>query len=140
MPIEKALFGPMSYRLLKTALDASSMRQKVIADNIANSETPGFRPNEVKFEELLAEVTTGTLKSALVRNDPRHLPMEKDTPIPAPLVVPSSPPDPNTGAAPGDFDVERAMADLNENKVRYHALVTLISGRLMGLKTAIESQ
>lgn len=45
---------------LHTALDGLAQRQRVIADNIANIETPGFRAGRVTFEESLrAAVTSG---------------------------------------------------------------------------------
>ena len=42
---------------VRTALAGLAMRQRVIADNVANIETPGFLAGRVQFE--------GALKSAL---------------------------------------------------------------------------
>lgn len=41
--------------LLSLALDAAGMRQQAIAHNIANANTPGYRPLAVTFEERLVE-------------------------------------------------------------------------------------
>ena len=38
---------------LNAGIRAETLRQKTIANNIANIETPGYRRIEVKFEELL---------------------------------------------------------------------------------------
>lgn len=49
-------------QLLKTALDAYSLRQKAIASNVANIDTPGYKRMEVPFEEQLQkaqQMTTG---------------------------------------------------------------------------------
>ena len=40
-------------RLLLAALGGLSTRQRVIADNIANVDTPGFTPTAVEFEDAL---------------------------------------------------------------------------------------
>ncbi|MFC6288144.1 flagellar basal body rod protein FlgB [Nocardioides sp. GCM10027113] len=40
--------------VLGSALDGLSLRQRVIADNIANVDTPGFRATAVDFESSLA--------------------------------------------------------------------------------------
>ena len=40
--------------VLATALDGLATRQNVIADNIANVDTPGFRARAVDFESNLA--------------------------------------------------------------------------------------
>jgi flagellar basal-body rod protein FlgB len=45
--------------VLNSALDGISLRQNVIADNIANVDTPGFRARSVDFES--------SLKSAIAR-------------------------------------------------------------------------
>ncbi len=44
-------------RVLSSALDGVAFRQRVIADNIANVDTPGFRATSVDFE--------GALRSAI---------------------------------------------------------------------------
>ncbi len=41
--------------LLESGIKAEEMRQKTIASNIANMETPGYRRLEVRFEELAGE-------------------------------------------------------------------------------------
>ena len=139
MSVEKVLFGKPAYQMLRAALDAAALRQRVVADNIANAETPGFTPREVRFEELLSQAASGEPALPMTRTSSGHLAMAGGS-IPSPQVVAARPGDSGSGAAAGDFDLERAMADLNENKVQYQALVTLISGRLMNLKNAIESK
>lgn len=42
--------------VLEAGLRGSVLRQKVIANNIANLNTPGYRRRDVKFEEALAKV------------------------------------------------------------------------------------
>ena len=48
---------------LHTALNGLSQRQQVIADNIANVDTPGFRAQSVEFEESLRDaIDNGSLE------------------------------------------------------------------------------
>ena len=42
--------------VLEAGLRGSLLRQKVIANNIANLNTPGYRRQDVRFEETLAKV------------------------------------------------------------------------------------
>lgn len=44
--------------VLNTALDGLTMRSTVIADNIANVDTPGFRATSVDFEDSLRSAIT----------------------------------------------------------------------------------
>ena len=41
--------------VLEAGLRANALRSKVIANNVANIDTPGFRRRAVRFEQLLAE-------------------------------------------------------------------------------------
>jgi flagellar basal-body rod protein FlgB len=41
--------------LLQAGLKAASLKQSVIANNIANADTPGFRRSDVRFQSLLAK-------------------------------------------------------------------------------------
>lgn len=41
--------------ILDTGIRAQSLRQKVVANNIANLNTANFRRSEVKFEDMLAD-------------------------------------------------------------------------------------
>lgn len=47
--------GDSTTRALAQALDGLSLRQRTIADNVANLQTPGFRAGRVDFEGSLAE-------------------------------------------------------------------------------------
>lgn len=45
---------PDAISLIETGLRAAGTRQKVIANNIANAETPSFRRSQVQFEDVMA--------------------------------------------------------------------------------------
>jgi flagellar basal-body rod protein FlgB len=52
--------GDPVFAALYSALDGLSLRQQVIADNVANVDTPGFRASSVDFESSLrAAVASG---------------------------------------------------------------------------------
>ena len=48
------MFDSVSYVALNSALDGLAQRQRQIADNIANVNTPGYQAGRVQFEEELA--------------------------------------------------------------------------------------
>ncbi|NHA00576.1 flagellar basal body rod protein FlgB [Nocardioides sp. W3-2-3] len=51
--------------VLHTAITGLSTRQNVIADNIANVDTPGFRARSVEFESALEKaIERGTARTA----------------------------------------------------------------------------
>jgi flagellar basal-body rod protein FlgB len=62
--------------LLHRGMDAASVRQSVIANNIANSEAPNFKRTDVNFEsELKRALDSEKQRPALelVRTNPMHL-------------------------------------------------------------------
>ena len=48
------MFSSISFDAMSSALDALSLRQRVIADNIANVQTPGYQAKRVEFEAALS--------------------------------------------------------------------------------------
>jgi flagellar basal-body rod protein FlgB len=64
--------------VLHSALDGLALRQRVIADNIANVDTPGFRATSVDFESSLqAAIADGSIVDGRV--SAQSLPT--DTPV-----------------------------------------------------------
>src|SRR5512146_1620722 len=65
--------------LLKERMSWLSARQNVLAQNVANADTPGFTARDLKpinFEDFLHNVApaSGTLRGRSV-TDPRHIPL-----------------------------------------------------------------
>lgn len=71
MNIHKFLFGGDTRQLAYKSLDASALRSRVIAENLANVETPGYQRKEVSFEDQLQDI----LKKKLATNatKPNHM-------------------------------------------------------------------
>ncbi|KQW05418.1 flagellar biosynthesis protein FlgB [Leifsonia sp. Root4] len=53
------MFDSVSLSALSSALDGLAMRQRSIADNIANVNTPGYHAKRVAFEGALAASIAG---------------------------------------------------------------------------------
>ena len=68
------MFDDVSSSALRVALSGLSARQKAIASNIANIETPGYRAQKVKFEEALnSAVADGQAPSSVAPGTERSL-------------------------------------------------------------------
>ena len=62
------------FRLAGAALDHASARQSVIAQNIANADTPGYRRKMTTFEQVVeAGRETGRIKMGSVKLDQSEL-------------------------------------------------------------------
>jgi flagellar basal-body rod protein FlgB len=82
------VFDSVAFVALNSALDGLSMRQRVIADNIANIQTPGFHAGRVSFEDSLAKAVsrgngavTATVGSSLepTREDGNNVNLDEET-------------------------------------------------------------
>lgn len=65
--------------LLHRGLDTSVLRRSVIANNLANAETPNFKRSTVNFEAELKRVLDQQKQTPALQalvTDPRHMPFE----------------------------------------------------------------
>jgi len=115
--------------LLQRAMSASVIRQEVIADNIANVDTPHFKRRDVAFESELNRVLvpprTGALQASLTHS--RHIPFHRPrdyhevTPI---VYLDYTTTYRNDG---NNVDIEKEMVDARENTLRYMAMSRRVS-------------
>lgn len=116
-----------TFRTLDLALGAAGKRQEVLANNLANVNTPGYKRLDVNFDgeltKALEEMRNGADKQDVLAK-----------------LQPSVSQDPNAVAMRADgnsVDVDQEMAYLAENNIRYNALVQLSQKKLEGLKYVI---
>lgn len=119
------------------ALRVRATRAELIANNLANADTPDFKARDVDFRAALsATASAGGVSLATTRGN--HLGAAGGTRggDAAPQYrVPLAPSlDGNT------VDVQVEQAAFAENAVRYQATLTFLSSRLRGLMTAITGQ
>lgn len=129
-----ALFGN-TISLLHQALDLRLTRHQLLAANLANAETPGYRAVDLSFEQALrGALGQGGLR--LVGTHPRHLGMALPGAAPVPPQVIESTAEP--GADGNSVDAEGEMVKLAENGIMYSAGAQLVSRTLGMLRYAIE--
>jgi len=122
------------------ALKLQSKRMEVIADNLANSDTPGYKARDIDFRAAMASAGGAGGASAPVKlatTNPGHLGTDPTTEANASLKyrVPLAPAlDGNT------VDAQQEQAAFADNTVRYQATLTFLSSRFKSLMTAITGQ
>ena len=124
--------GAFNYvNVLDKALDASWTRNSVIANNIANVDTPGFKRQDVKFEEyLLNEVGyTDDLDSEVARTDLDNLSAMTYT---------------DYGNVSyrldgNNVDIDTENAELAKNQIKYYTMLDATSQEFSRLKTVTRS-
>jgi len=124
------------------ALNLRALRQQLLASNIANGDTPGYKARDIDFSKALEDALTGRVSSAqLARTASGHLPPAQTAQtgqagqatgnlLYRQVLQPSL--DGNTV----DMDVERAQ--FAENAIHYEANLMFINSQLKSLLAAIQ--
>jgi flagellar basal-body rod protein FlgB len=122
------VLGGATSQLVSVALDAAMARHAAIAANIANADTPSYRPLMARFDQLVAELrgrVTDRTQDAAVMRDAESI---QDSLRGSPLIADPTAP---------QVELDMQMADLAKNTLQYQALLTA-QGKLMSLvETAI---
>jgi flagellar basal-body rod protein FlgB len=107
--------------LLQAGIHAESLRQKAIANNIANLKTPGYRRIDVRFEQMLAKALNSAKGVDLSEIKPElHQPMQS--------------PVKSNG---NDVSLEVEVGEMVKNSLRHKALIRLLSRKLRQIELAV---
>ncbi len=126
-----------TFRLLERTLDLRSGRQRVIASNLANEETPGYRASELTFMDQLHSAHKGRLPIVLAATQPRHFGMHRPQGVQAVTGKLGEVPAGDLPLDANSVNLELEMAKLSENVMQYNAAATILAGKFRGLLSAI---
>lgn len=122
-----------SIELAKRVLDLRALQNRVIATNLANEETPGFRANEVHFKDALAAVRHDASSVSMHVTDNRHL-------LPTMKTLGGRIAETPAGDLPLDansVNLELEMAKLSDNAMQYNATAQILTKEYRHLLEAI---
>jgi len=137
------LFNETPLLALERAMDAASIRAHLIADNIANADTPNYKAVRLKFEEFLEREMGKTAqggKLVLKETRPKHLPGNpldglKGIQTPVGIIYKD---ETTTFRLDGNnVDIDKESAEQAMNALQYSTLVELAGRRFEYLRTAI---
>jgi len=109
--------------LLVKLMSASSKRAELIANNIANQNTPGFQRQVLKFEELLTQaVGRGTRDLASVEPE---IKLDEEA---------------ESGADGNNVNIEFEMNSMRQNRLLYDTYASILASRFEVLRASIETR
>lgn len=123
--------------VLQKSLDALAVQHEVIANNLANIDTPNFKRSVVSFQDKLKSALEVNPPSPLWRTHPMHFP------IPQTASIDGFKPDIRTitetiGRNDGNnVDLEMESGLLAENNLLYNSLADVTSRYMANLKHSI---
>ncbi len=125
--------------LNQAALRVRAARHELIASNIANADTPGFKARDIDFASALKGAMSGTeAKLAMAVTASNHLAGgDGKTVMGAPLMYRNAA-QPSADGNTVDMDVE--LAQFADNALRYEASVQFVSSKIKTMLSVIQGQ
>ena len=117
------------FRFSQNALNLHAYRQQLIASNIANADTPGYKARDVDFAAALKNAEAAQGKARMPARSSEGAPLDTD-------VLFRSAVQRSVDGNTVDLDVERAQ--FAENAVRYEAQLMFINSRIKSMLAAIQ--
>ncbi|MBT9495632.1 MAG: flagellar basal body rod protein FlgB [Paucibacter sp.] len=116
------------------ALTLRSERQRLLASNIANADTPGFQAKDMDFARALREASSGAAQAGALRTT-------QSAHIAPPAGARSESQQQYSTAAQTNLDsntvdMDRERASFADNSVKYEATLRFISG---SVRTALDA-
>jgi flagellar basal-body rod protein FlgB len=128
-----------SLKFGETALKLRTFRQEILSNNLANSDTPGYKARDIRFADVLKAQLEGNSPStgvSMTTTHSAHITGKSTADDPRLLYrVPNQPSkDDNTV----DSDVE--LSEFTKNSVFTEAALTFLGGTLSSRLSAIKGQ
>ncbi len=115
---------PSQFDLLSKLVDVTQLRHRVLAQNVANVNTPGFHRMDVRFEDALSEQVSAKGELSVSNLKPEVI---EDQTTPARL-------DGN------NVEIDSEMMRLNKNTLLGNTYLQLLSTKLGMMKRAINGR
>jgi len=129
------LFDNINFEIIPNTMDALSLRQNVISQNIANYETPGYKRKYVDFENELQKALNEDSKLTLKVNRDQHinntLSLEKIQPN---IQIDDSKSLRDDG---NNVDPDMELIRMTQNTLKYNTLSRLMTYSIQRYETAI---
>jgi len=115
------------------AIQVRADRAEVLANNIANADTPNYQARDLDFKAILNNQTDGVLKATATNVGHSATVINPDFAADLMYRVPTQPSiDGNT------VDVQEEVAAFAQNTLAYQASFEFLNGKFKGLKLAIK--
>lgn len=122
---------------IEAAMDLLSARRRLIASNVANAETPGYKAVDLDFRSQLIQASEeGATGARLIRTDERHMGAPTSMGRGLPVVVRAE----NTGEARADgntVELEKEVVKMAGDQIRFQALTQALNRVFSTMKEAI---
>lgn len=119
-----------SFKVLHKILKATNMRQKVLASNIANADTPGYKAKDVKFGNLLNN------EMKMMTTSSKHIKSTGSKGIGSSFTVETNP----SWGDRNNVELNVETAKMTENALTHSAAIKILNTKIKMYKAAIRGR
>ena len=117
------------------ALQVRSRRSEVIASNLANADTPGYKARDIDFKKLLNAAEQNTVQVS--KTDQRHIQPDQEL-ISAMELLYRTPMQPSLDG--NTVDTEQEHLAFSANALEYQVSLRFLNDKINGLRKAIKGE
>ncbi len=123
------------------ALELRAKRAEIIANNIANADTPGYKAQRLNFQQALENVMSqhsGHSESGLKRTHEKHF-SGSSSQLGMNAVQYELPDQPDTGDG-NTVDSQKEIAAYSQNAMEYQTTLMYLNSKFKGLSKALRGE
>lgn len=115
------MFNLTGMSVMQKSLDALWLKQRIVSNNIANIDTPGYKSRDIKFEEFLKDAAPGSIL--------------KDEDVPEARIVTRN--DTSLREDGNNVDIDKESLELYRVQIQYEYMVRKLSNEFSNIKTVL---
>ena len=121
-----------TFQALERAIGISQKRHAVVASNISNIDTPGYKPKDIDFKAALNRVLESGQELDLARTHPGHIELERSAAAGVEIIE-------EKGEWNGYnwLNIDREMTKLTQNNLIYRTSVETLLRKMAILREVI---
>jgi len=119
--------------IITRALDGSARRGEMIANNLANVSTPGYKRQDINFKSALKKEMDSKSSTALKTTKANHLPFSRQY-----TSVQSIQNNRNHRNDENSVDIDVEMAELAKNSIYYNVMSNRAAGHFSTINQVIQ--
>lgn len=115
------------------AMTIRTERMEVIAGNLANANTPGYKARDIDFNSAMRAAQSEQRQSGMVKTHENHMSGNLKSRFDMQYRIPTQP---DTGDG-NTVEVQAERNNFLDNGMRYQASVEFLNGKVKGMKKAL---
>ncbi|MCU7798421.1 MAG: flagellar basal body rod protein FlgB [Candidatus Thiodiazotropha sp. (ex Myrtea spinifera)] len=121
-----------TFGIHERALLLRSQRAEVLAANLANADTPGYKARDFDFKSMLANEVNASSRVRTTHG--QHIQPDQGT-VPAAQMLYRTPMQPSLDG--NTVDTEQEHTAFSANAIEYQATLTFINSKISGIRKAL---